>query len=379
MFIKATEKTLKILTVFLALIAAVTLSAGCTGKSHTLTYNALSWEEVKNAEGYRIYDGDALIGETTDTAFLLRPDAGQHNIRLESFEGEKSKQIAEFSYSVPALSEKIYNGADAFEEEQTSEESYFSAAQHLKIDYTGSGKAGDEFTKVINLASNVRKVSIISDRRITVRASFVIQKRTEDIEFELENIVLQGLENEQYAISYDGGYTASSGCLILKLFGVYNAVLCGYVAPKGEDGERSGWFKHGETGGNGGDGGGAISAGEIYVISEGDAVFTGGNGGIGGNGGDAGGINKVGNGGNGGKGGNAVTGTKFSLFMLNGAFSASGGSGGTGGKRGNPVDSGGLTSDRYDGKAGADGTGLAVTEKIALRGDFGEDKNNENA
>ena len=255
MFIKATEKTLKILTVFLALIAAVTLSAGCTGKSHTLTYNALSWEEVKNAEVYRIYDGDTVIGETTDTAFLLRPDAGQHNIRLESFEGEKSKQIAEFSYSVPALSEKIYNGADAFEEEQTSEESYFSAAQHLKIDYTGSGKAGDEFTKVINLASNVRKVSIISDRRITVRASFVIQKRTEDIEFELENIVLHGLQTQQYAISYDGGYQASSGCLILKLFGIYNSVLSGYIAPKGEDGERSDWFQHGGTGGEGGCGG----------------------------------------------------------------------------------------------------------------------------
>lgn len=379
MFIKATEKTLKILTVFLALIAAVTLSAGCTGKSHTLTYNALSWEEVKNAEGYRIYDGDTVIGETTDTAFLLREDAGQHNIRLVSYKGDKDKEICNFSYSVPALSEKIYNGADAFEEEQTSEQSYFSAAQHLKIDYTGSEKTTDSFSKVINLANNVKKVSIVSDRRITVRASFVIQKRTEDIEFELENVVLHGLQTQQYAISYDGGYQASSGCLILKLFGVYNSVLSGYIAPKGEDGERSDWFQHGGTGGAGGDGGGAISAGEIYVISEGDAVFTGGNGGDGGNGGNASGLNKVGSGGKGGNGGNAVTGTKFSLFMLNGAFSASGGKGGDGGKRGDPVDSGGLTSGRYDGKDGTDGTGLAVTEKIALRGNFGEDKNNENA
>ena len=88
-------------------------------------------------------------------------------------------------------------------------------------------------------------LSIVSDRRITVRASFVIQKRTEDIEFELENVVLQGLQTQQYAISYDGGYQASSGCLILKLFGIYNSVLSGYIAPKGEDGERSDWFKHG--------------------------------------------------------------------------------------------------------------------------------------
>lgn len=242
---------LKILTVFLALIAAVTLSAGCTGKSHTLTYNALSWEEVKNAEGYRIYDGDTVIGETTDTAFLLREDAGQHNIRLVSYKGDKDKEICNFSYSVPALSEKAYTCAAEFEEEQTSEQSYFSAVQHLKIDYTGSEKTTDSFSKVINLASNVRKVSIISDRRITVRASFVIQKRTEDIEFELENVVLHGLQTQQYAISYDGGYQASSGCLILKLFGIYNSVLSGYIAPKGEDGERSGWFKHGETGGAG--------------------------------------------------------------------------------------------------------------------------------
>ena len=346
MFIKATEKTLKILTVFLALIAAVTLSAGCTGKSHTLTYNALSWDEVKGADGYRVYDGDTVIGETTDTAFLLRPDAGQHNIRLVSYKGDKDKEICNFSYSVPALSEKIYNGADAFEEEQTSEESYFSAAQHLKIDYTGSGKAGDEFTKVINLASNVRKVSIISDRRITVRASFVIQKRTEDIEFELENIVLQGLQTQQYAISYDGGYTASSGCLILKLFGVYNAVLCGYVAPGGEDGERSGWFKHGETGGNGGDGGGAISAGEIYVISEGDAVFTGGHGGDGGN------------------GGSGITAEKVFVNVSTGKpLKAAGGEGGSGGAKGAGANSLG-SNDAEDGSKGTP----VVGEQIIIKG-----------
>lgn len=373
------KKILRFLLASLVLVSAVMLTAGCGGKSYTLTYNALSWDEVKGADGYRVYDGDALIGETTDTAFLLREDAGQHNIRLVSYKGDKDKEICNFSYSVPALSEKAYTCAAEFEEEQTSEQSYFSAAQHLKIDYTGSEKTTDSFSKVINLANNVKKVSIVSDRRITVRASFVIQKRTEDIEFELENVVLQGLQTQQYAISYDGGYQASSGCLILKLFGIYNSVLSGYIAPKGEDGERSGLFKHGETGGAGGDGGGAISAGEIYVISEGDAVFTGGNGGDGGNGGNASGLNKVGSGGKGGNGGNAVTGTKLSLFMLNGAFSASGGKGGDGGKRGDPVDSGGLTSERYDGKDGTDGTGLAVTEKIALRGDFGEDKNNENA
>lgn len=373
------KKILRFLLVSLVLVSAVMLTAGCGGKSYTLTYNALSWDEVKGADGYRVYDGDALIGETTDTAFLLREDAGQHNIRLVSYKGDKDKEICNFSYSVPALSEKAYTCAAEFEEEQTSEQSYFSAAQHLKIDYTGSEKTTDSFSKVINLTSNVKKVSIVSDRRITVRASFVIQKRTEDIEFELENVVLQGLQTQQYAISYDGGYQASSGCLILKLFGIYNSVLSGYIAPKGEDGERSDWFKHGGTGGAGGDGGGAISAGEIYVISEGDAVFTGGNGGDGGNGGNASGLNKVGSGGKGGNGGNAVTGTKLSLFMLNGAFSASGGKGGDGGKRGDPVDSGGLTSERYDGKDGTDGTGLAVTEKIALRGDFGEDKNNENA
>ena len=72
------------------------------------TYNALSWDEVKGADGYRVYDGDALIGETTDTAFLLREDAGQHNIRLVSYKGDKDKEICNFSYSVPALSEKAY-------------------------------------------------------------------------------------------------------------------------------------------------------------------------------------------------------------------------------------------------------------------------------
>ena len=257
------KKILRFLLASLVLVSAVMLTAGCGGKSYTLTYNALSWDEVKGADGYRVYDGDALIGETTDTAFLLREDAGQHNIRLVSYKGDKDKEICNFSYSVPALSEKAYTCAAEFEEEQTSEQSYFSAAQHLKIDYTGSEKTTDSFSKVINLANNVKKVSIVSDRRITVRASFVIQKRTEDIEFELENVVLHGLQTQQYAISYDGGYTASSGCLILKLFGIYNSVLSGYIAPKGEDGERSDLFQHGGTGGAGGDGGGARSGGEI--------------------------------------------------------------------------------------------------------------------
>ena len=98
------KKILRFLLASLVLVSAVMLTAGCGGKSYTLTYNALSWDEVKGADGYRVYDGDALIGETTDTAFLLREDAGQHNIRLVSYKGDKDKEICNFSYSVPKKS-----------------------------------------------------------------------------------------------------------------------------------------------------------------------------------------------------------------------------------------------------------------------------------
>ena len=65
------------------------------------------------------------------------------------------------------IRDRAYTCAAEFEEEQTSEQSYFSAAQHLKIDYTGSEKTTDSFSKVINLANNVKKVSIVSYHRIT--------------------------------------------------------------------------------------------------------------------------------------------------------------------------------------------------------------------
>ncbi len=358
--------------VFIAVLACV-LFLGCSNSNYTLTYNALMWDTVTGEEGYKIYDGETLLIDTADNACILRLAAGNHTIGLHSYGKGKSMKIAEFSYSVPELSEKTYTDAEQFEAEQASDESYFSAAKHLVIDYRGTDVVRDSFTKPINLAASVKKVSILADKRTTVNANFVIQKRQDDIEFELENIILQGNKEVENTIAYGEGASDSAGSLIIKLFGSYNAIYCGYLPPSGANGANSAMFQHGGTGGAGAAGGSAVRGKSVCIISEGDAVFVGGNGGSGGKGGNASGINCVGSGGKGGDGGDAVRADAVKLFMLKGTFSATGGTGGAGGKRGD-THNGGLINNRTDGADGQAGTGVAAGEKTALRGSFGEEQ-----
>lgn len=120
-------------------------------------------------------------------------------------------------------------------------------------------------------------------------------------------------------------------------------------------------------------GGGAISAGEIYVISEGDAVFTGGNGGIGSNGGTGGEakkglfgiyINEGGHGGDGGNGGSGITAEKVFVNVSTGKpLKAAGGEGGSGGAKGAGANSLG-NNDAEDGSKGTP----VVGEQIIIKG-----------
>ena len=364
---------LKRTSAVLVAVFVCVLFFGCGKSGYVLTYNALTWDSVAGEAGYKIYHGETLLADTADNAYIFRLAAGNHSIGLYSYMNGKDKKIAEFTYSVPELSEKTYASAEQFEAEQTSDESYFSAAQHLVIDYRGSDVVRDTFNKAINLAASVKKVSILADRRTTVNANFVIQKRQADIEFELENIILQGNADVENTIAYGEDASESEGSVIIKLFGSYNAIYCGYLPPSGANGQNSAMFQHGGTGGAGADGGSAVRGKSVYIISEGDAVFAGGNGGNGGKGGNASGINCVGSGGRGGNGGDAIKADEVKLFMLKGAFSATGGKGGAGGKRGDTVN-GGLINNRTDGADGKDGAGAAAGEKTALRGSFGEER-----
>ena len=240
------------------------------GKSgYVLTYNALTWDAVAGEAGYKIYDGETLLADTADNAYIFRLAAGNHSIGLYSYMNGKDKKIAEFTYSVPELSEKTYASAEQFEAEQTSDESYFSAAQHLVIDYRGSDVVRDTFNKAINLAASVKKVSILADRRTTVNANFVIQKRQADIEFELENIILQGNADVENTIAYGEDASESEGSVIIKLFGSYNAIYCGYLPPSGANGQNSAMFQHGGTGGASGKRGDTVNGGLINNRTDG--------------------------------------------------------------------------------------------------------------
>lgn len=360
-----------------AVIVGACMLVGCDaiGKHlYTEYYGAVTWVTTKADEGTRIYSDGEVIGEFAKgvDASILRLPEGEHEIEIKGYKGEKEAKTARFTYSVPKLSKAVYHGSDEFTAEQEDgNEYFFYEAQHLILDYQGSGVTSDRFDKTINIASTVKKVSILSDKRLDLTASFTILKRNEDIEFELENVNLRGSKNSEYVIDYDGNPQDSGGGLILKAFGTYNSVISNYSAPDGTKGDDDGFFKHATSGTAGGNGGGAVRANKLVIISEHDIAFSASDGGNGGAGGNASGFNKSGNGGSGGNGGNAVSSATVELFLLDGKIVATGGKGGNGGKGG----SGGGSN----GANGALGLGIQAETKTELYGSFGENSDEKNS
>lgn len=366
-----------------ALILGVSLMSGCDAISkhlYTEYYGALTWVTTDVEEGTRLYADGAVIGEYAkgvDAAILRLPE-GNHEIEIVSYKGDKESKTVGFNYNVPQLSKSVFSsGAEFASSQEEGDEYFFYENQHLVFDYRNTGLTSDRIDKRINIASTVKKVSILSDAKIDLEASFLILKRNEDIEFELENVNLRGLKNTEYVIDYDGSPQESGGGLILKAFGARNSVQSGYKASNGARGEHSQGFafgKHATSGTAGGNGGGAVRANKFIIISEHDAAFSASDGGKGGDGGDADGANNSGNGGSGGKGGNAVECVTAELFLLDGNLIASGGKGGVGGSGGK----GGIR-DGGNGAIGADGVGINAQTKTELYGSFGGKDDEKNA
>lgn len=335
----------------LAAVCAIAMS-GCTGKDKfAQLYGGVTWKE---SGAVRIYDGEELVAEPSadEDAYVLRLGTGEHAIRIVN---GKNKEVAAFTYSVPKGTVREYASAADLQAEY-NDGIYFTAAEHLRLDYTDSGKSSDAFTEAIHLGANVRKVSIVSDARMRLTASFVLQARKQDIEFELENVELTGQSDTVSVIGYEEGASTANHTLVLRTFGIYNAIKCGYYAPSGSKGADSAVLQHGGNGGTGATGGNAVAAGNVAIVAAGDLLLQGGNGGRGGDGGSADGANQRGNGGNGGAGGSAIACDKLQLFAL-GNVTATGGVGGEGGKKG-VRNSGWDLSPRSDGSAGAQGAGI---------------------
>ena len=347
------KKLAVILPMLFALCFAVL--CGCGGGEASLFYNALSWNAA--GEGpYLVYDGETLLAETDVPAVLL-PRAGGRTVTVyRSENGERGKLLHTVQYDGPVYGEKVFCGSEELEGYVRDGAVYLYGAQHFVFDY--GKKALDVFPGVVYVASDVKKLTFRSEGRVTVQADICIRARTDAFELELENVTLQGAGERHAAVSFDEG--AEDTALILGLYGLYNAVLCGYNAEDGADGHADGFLVHGGNGGAGETGGSAVRVDTLLLLSQSDARFSGGGGGDGGNGGDASGLNSHGSGGRGGDGGSAIVCDKLEYFLL-GTVEAAGGPGGKGGKEG----SGGLTFERGPGADGDAGIGISAAETIA--------------
>ena len=351
----------KLLAAGAALLLAGTLSlslVGCT-KRVQVNYNAVEWK----GGGAQIYDGETLVAETVTNAHLLRLEAGTHSLSLR----RNGKKFADFEYTVPELTATVCTGSDDASLSAYGDGIYFSASEHLILDYRTAVERDDAFSAPIYLAENVKKVSVLASRTFRLQCSFILQRRAQDIEFEFEKINLVGLSDIQHAIAYDDEVTPG-GKIILSFFGGGNSIASGFVAKNGRNGSDKGWIGTGGNGENGENGGCAVKGGEIVILSETDVVFSGTNGGNGGNGGDATVLAKAGNGGNGGNGGAAIEGTSVTLFMVDGVFTATAGNGGKAGSAGGRA----LGGAGSTGKAGTTPANVNAETKDALRGSFGE-------
>lgn len=344
-----------------ALLAAVTLSlslVGCGGGVN-VNYNAVEWK----GGGAQIYDGETLLAETVTNACLLRLDAGTHSLSLR----RDGKAFANFEYTVPRMTETVCSGSDDQKLSVYGDGIYFSASEHLILDYRTAAARDDAFPAPIYLAENVKKVSVLASRTFMLHCSFILQRRAQDVEFEFERINLVGLDDVQHAIAFDDEVTPQ-GKIILSFFGNGNSIASGFEAANDKNGSDQGWVGTGGNGGNGENGGCAVKGGEIVILSETDVAFTGTNGGNGGNGGDATVLAKAGNGGNGGNGGAAIEGTSVTLFMVEGVFTATAGTGGKAGSAGGRA----LGGAGSNGSAGITPESVNAESKEALRGSFGE-------
>ena len=198
-------------------------------ESRTLT---ISCEADGGVISYAIYDGETLLAETDVPAVLL-PRAGGRTVTVyRSENGERGKLLHTVQYDGPVYGEKVFCGSEELEGYVRDGAVYLYGAQHFVFDY--GKKALDVFPGVVYVASDVKKLTFRSEGRVTVQADICIRARTDAFELELENVTLQGAGERHAAVSFDEG--AEDTALILGLYGLYNAVLCGYNAEDGADG-----------------------------------------------------------------------------------------------------------------------------------------------
>lgn len=296
--------------------------------------DCLTWEPVKNADVYYIYQNGKKIGEATEGEYVV--GALEADSEFYVMAEDKDKNIL----SRASNSITVSKNCNYTEEEILD----------LSQEDTWSG----------NIEANIRQVILKKDA--TVTAKFKLKEREQDITFVLENTQVVG-ENviEDLQLDYDCPY----GVIIQTK---------GTSSIQGKKG-----YYYAETfpidsqkdGINGGDGGNAIYASNVVIQGEGDLTIAGGDGGKGSNGAATSAYKTYvpGKGSHGGDGGNGIVcKTTFVNMDKNGTVTINAGKGGAKGKMGENgsiatglwVDLGNAFLQNYDiGRAGDDGISLS--------------------
>ncbi|MBQ8394532.1 MAG: hypothetical protein IJX49_03060 [Clostridia bacterium] len=296
--------------------------------------DCLTWEPVKNADVYYIYQDGKKIGESTEGEYVV--GALETDSEFYIVAEDKDKNIQSKNSNTVTVSKNC---------NYTAEE-----ILDLSKEDTWSG----------DIEATVRQVILQKDA--TVTANFKLKEREQDITFVLENTQLVG-ENviEDLQLDYDCPYG-----VIIQTKGTSSI-----QGKEGYHNEEVFPVNSQKDGVNGGDGGNAIYASNVVIQGEGDLTIAGGHGGKGSNGADTSAYKAYvpGRGSHGGDGGDGIVcKTTFVNMDKKGTVTISAGKGGAKGNMGKNgsimtglwVDVGDFLWQNYDiGKAGEDGVSVS--------------------
>ena len=297
----------------------------------------LSWAPCKNAETYTVYCGDSVVGTTEQTRFDIVP--GEEDLTYTVVANSVTRGVS----SSPS-NEAVVGKISGFAEEEI-------------LDLSGQ-TPGTLYT----VSSDVRKVVCISDSPVSYNTRFVLQSRTQDIVFELQNVTFRS-SGDAVIITENKTYSRAreNWNLILDISGECSLEGIDHTALPAQPASDS--EKRGTNGTAGTDG---VLVPTAIVRGGGTLHIIGGDGGPGGKGADSTfwAAKYYGDGGNGGDGGDGVICQYFVMQMDDiGKVYLSGGAGGTRGAPGNngSIITGPWNTSNYNehyGASGAAGTSL---------------------
>jgi len=294
----------------------------------------LTWETVKDADVYYVYQNGTKIGETTEGEYVVGALEADSEFYVVAEDTDKNVQSKESNVVT------------------VSKNCNYTAEEVLDL--------SEEDTWEGNIEANVRQVILKKDA--TVTAKFKLKEREQDITFVLDNTQVIGKNViEDLRLDYNCPY----GVIIQTK---------GTSSIQGQEGfhnEEIFPVNSEKNGVDGGDGGNAIYASNVVIQGEGNLTITGGDGGDGSDGAATSAYKAYvpGKGSDGGDGGDGIVcKTTFVNMDKNGTVTITAGKGGAKGKMGKNnsiatglwVDIGDFLWENYDvGEAGDDGISLS--------------------